>query len=120
MRCRSALEPVQLSFLWRPMLPDANDDVVETAVNGRADLAVTFSRRYLRSGLGDVGDRRRIAGRGRASAQGTPVRKGDVAWRLQPSLMAEARRRADAEGVAVNQPINVAVAQKLSALRKKE
>jgi hypothetical protein len=34
--------------------------------------------------------------------------------------MAEARRRADAEGVAVNQPINVAVAQKLSALRKKE
>lgn len=42
------LEPVRLSFLWRPMLPDANDDMVlETAVNGRADLLVTFNRRHF-------------------------------------------------------------------------
>ena len=44
----SVLEPVRLSFLWRPMLPDANDDMVlETAVNGRADLLVTFNRRHF-------------------------------------------------------------------------
>jgi putative PIN family toxin of toxin-antitoxin system len=44
----SVLEPVRLSFLWRPMLPDATDDMVlETAVNGRADLVVTFNRRHF-------------------------------------------------------------------------
>jgi hypothetical protein len=41
-------EPVRLSFLWRPLLPDANDDMVlETAVNGRADLLVTFNLRHF-------------------------------------------------------------------------
>jgi hypothetical protein len=44
----SVLEPLRLSFLWRPMLPDANDDIVlETAVNGRGDLLVTFNRRHF-------------------------------------------------------------------------
>src|SRR5436189_6417216 len=29
-------EPVRISYLWRPVLPDADDDLVlETAVNGR-------------------------------------------------------------------------------------
>jgi putative PIN family toxin of toxin-antitoxin system len=38
-------EPVQLAFLWRPVLRDADDDMVlETAVNGRADLLVTLDR----------------------------------------------------------------------------
>ena len=37
--------------------------------------------------------------------------------RLQPSLLEEARKLAEKEGVAVNQLINVAVAEKLSALR---
>jgi hypothetical protein len=37
--------------------------------------------------------------------------------RLQPSLLEEARKQAEAEGVAVNQLINVAVAEKLAALR---
>jgi len=42
------LEPVRLTFLWRPALPDANDDMVlETAVNGRADVLVTFNRRHF-------------------------------------------------------------------------
>jgi hypothetical protein len=36
---------------------------------------------------------------------------------LQPSLLDEAKRVAMAEGVALNQLINVAVAEKLSALR---
>lgn len=37
-------EPVQLAYLWRPALPDADDDMVlEAAVNGRADGSVTFN-----------------------------------------------------------------------------
>lgn len=35
----------------------------------------------------------------------------------QPSLLEEARRAAEAEGVALNQLINVAVAEKVAALR---
>ena len=39
-------EPVRLAYLWRPALPDADDDMVlETAVNGRADAIVTFNIR---------------------------------------------------------------------------
>ena len=40
--------------------------------------------------------------------------------RLQESLLDEARRVAAAEGVALNQFINVAVAEKLSALRTED
>ena len=45
------------------------------------------------------------------------MRKSNVALRLQESLLEEARRVAQTEGVALNQFINVAVAEKLSALR---
>jgi hypothetical protein len=45
------------------------------------------------------------------------MRKSNFALRLQPSLLEEARKLAHAEGVALNQLINVAVAEKLSALR---
>jgi hypothetical protein len=45
------------------------------------------------------------------------MRKSNFALRLQPSLLDEARQLAEAEGVALNQFINVAVAEKLSALR---
>ena len=45
------------------------------------------------------------------------MRKSNFALRLQPSLLDEARKIAEAEGVALNQLINVAVAEKLSALR---
>ena len=48
------------------------------------------------------------------------MRKSNFALRLQPSLLAEARRVAEEEGVALNQLINVAVAEKLSALRTVE
>ena len=48
------------------------------------------------------------------------MRKSNFALRLQPSLLEEARKVAAAEGVAVNQLINVAVAEKLSALRTEE
>ena|SRR5436189_4671645 len=42
------IEPVRISYLWRPVLSDASDDLVlETAVNGRADILVTFNRRHF-------------------------------------------------------------------------
>ena len=38
------------------MLPDANDDMVlETAVNGRADLLVTFNRRHFEAASATFG-----------------------------------------------------------------
>jgi hypothetical protein len=40
--------------------------------------------------------------------------------RLQPSLLTEARRVANSERVALNQWLNVCVAEKLSALRAEE
>jgi putative PIN family toxin of toxin-antitoxin system len=41
-------EPVWLDFLWRPVLSEADDDMVlETAVNGQADGIVTFNRRHF-------------------------------------------------------------------------
>ena len=45
------------------------------------------------------------------------MRSSNVALRLLPSLLEEAKRVAASEGVALNQLINVAVAEKLSALR---
>jgi hypothetical protein len=45
------------------------------------------------------------------------MRKSNFALRLQPSLLDEARKLAADEGVALNQLINVAVAEKISALR---
>lgn len=37
-------EPVHLFYLWRPQLRDAADEMVlETALNGRADALVTFN-----------------------------------------------------------------------------
>jgi len=63
---------------------------LETAVNGGADRGRRFNGE---------------------------MRKSNVALRLQGSLLEEARRVAETEGVALNQFINVAVAEKLSALR---
>ena len=48
------------------------------------------------------------------------MRRNNVSLRLQPSLLEEARRVAESEGVALNQFINVAVAEKLSALRTED
>ena len=39
-------EPGETHFLWRPQLHDPNDEMVlETAVNGQADILVTFNLR---------------------------------------------------------------------------
>jgi hypothetical protein len=48
------------------------------------------------------------------------MRRSNFALRLQPSLLGELRKAAELEGVAVNQLINVAVAEKVSALRTEE
>jgi hypothetical protein len=45
------------------------------------------------------------------------MRKSNFALRLQPSLLQELRGVAEAEDTTLNQFINVAVAEKLSALR---
>lgn len=38
------VEPVRLHYLWRPQLSDVADEMVlETAINGRADCIVTFN-----------------------------------------------------------------------------
>jgi putative PIN family toxin of toxin-antitoxin system len=38
--------PVHRQFFWRPLLADANDEMVlEAALSGNADLLVTFNRR---------------------------------------------------------------------------
>lgn len=39
------VEPIRISYLWRPVLRDPGDDLVlETAVNGRVDAVITFNR----------------------------------------------------------------------------
>jgi hypothetical protein len=48
------------------------------------------------------------------------MRKNNVALRLRSSLLEEARRVSETEGVALNQFINVAVAEKISALRTED
>ena len=50
------VEPIRISYLWRPVLPDPGDDLVlETAVNGRADVVVTFNRRDFEPAVGRFG-----------------------------------------------------------------
>jgi len=45
------------------------------------------------------------------------MKKSKFALRLQKSLLEEARKLAESEGVALNQFINVALAEKLAAMR---
>jgi putative PIN family toxin of toxin-antitoxin system len=38
------VQPILIRFLWRPVLRDANDDMVlEAAINGQANVIVTFN-----------------------------------------------------------------------------
>ena len=47
----SACAPVDVSFRWRPLLSDANDEMVlEAAINGRADRLVTHNIRDFAKG----------------------------------------------------------------------
>lgn len=54
----AAAESVRLAYLWRPMLSDANDDMVlEAAVNGGAAGIVTFNRRDFEASVRQFGIR---------------------------------------------------------------
>lgn len=48
------------------------------------------------------------------------MRRSNFALRLPPSLMAEARKAAETEGIALNQLIMLALAEKVSAMRTEE
>ncbi len=49
----AVVKPVRLAFLWRPMLPDVDDDMVlETAVNGQAHMLVTVNLRDFKPAAG--------------------------------------------------------------------
>jgi putative PIN family toxin of toxin-antitoxin system len=52
----SACEAVEVSFQWRPQLSDPNDEMVlETAVNGRADILITHNVRDFAKGAARFG-----------------------------------------------------------------
>jgi predicted nucleic acid-binding protein len=54
----AVIEPVRLVFLWRPRLKDVADEMVlETAVNGEADLLVTFNLKHLGEAASEFGIR---------------------------------------------------------------
>jgi hypothetical protein len=108
--------PVEISFLWRPMLRDADDEMVlEVAVNGRADLLAYVQRAgFRRSGPGRRDGR---AAGSRVAIVEERMTQANYALRLQASLKAEAERLAKAEGTTLNQFINVAVAEKIAVLR---
>ena len=48
------------------------------------------------------------------------MRRSNFALRVPPTLLAEARKAAESEGVALNQLINLALAEKVSAMRTEE
>jgi putative PIN family toxin of toxin-antitoxin system len=47
------VDPVRLAYLWRPLLRDTEDDMVlETAINGRAEILVTLNLRHFEAAKG--------------------------------------------------------------------
>ncbi len=49
-------QPVTMHFLWRPQLRDPCDEMVlETAINGEADVLVTFNARDFGAAPGHFG-----------------------------------------------------------------
>ena len=56
-------ERIRLSYLWRPAVSDPQDDMVlETAVNGRAQMIVTFNRRHFEPVAVQFGRKVRLPG----------------------------------------------------------
>ena len=48
------------------------------------------------------------------------MRRSNFAWRVPPTLLAEGRKAAESEGVALNELITLALAEKVSAMRTQE
>jgi len=90
--------------------------VLGPAANGQADAIVTVDNRDFGVRVERLGVQVLSPGKALHRLE-TAMRKSNFALRLQPSLLNEARKLAESEGVALNQLINVAVAKKLSALR---
>lgn len=45
------IKPIEIFYLWRPVLRDPDDEFVfETAINGQADVIVTFNIKDYREG----------------------------------------------------------------------
>lgn len=48
--------PVHRAFFWRPLLRDADDEMVlEAALSGNTDLLVTFNKRHFQPGASNLG-----------------------------------------------------------------
>ena len=93
-------------ILWRPALRDTKRRfLLETAVNGRADFLVDIQPARFRIGGRQVRAGGPGASAGPRATQETAMKKSYFALRLQPSLMEETRKVANAEAVAVNQLI---------------
>ena len=46
------VEPIEIFYLWRPQLKDIKDDMVlEVAVNGQADVIVTFNTKDFKPSI---------------------------------------------------------------------
>jgi len=55
-RMIGAATAVRLRYLWRPVMQDPNDEMVlETAVNGSAEVIATFNIRHLRGAAARFG-----------------------------------------------------------------
>ena len=113
-------EPIRIWYLWRPLLRDPGDDLAGNGCEWTCRRRGHAQSSRLCAGVGTLRIRSRGAGRRCATTGESLMKKSNFALRLQPSLMEEARKVAKAEGVAVNQLINVAVAEKVSALRTEE
>src|SRR5262249_54881090 len=108
-------------YLWPPVVADPDRDSVLENRRERAGRSIDhIQSATLRAGCRPVRHRDPGTSGSRATAGGSVMKKSNFALRLQPSLMEEAKKVAKAEGVAVNQLINVAVAEKVSALRTEE
>lgn len=110
------IEPVETHFLWRPRLRDPADEMVlEAAVNGRADVLVTFNRQRLWRHPPSVWHRGVKAAR--CPPENCPM-STTVTYplRLPRSIKAAAEQLAKAEGVSLNQLVATGVAEKLAAL----
>lgn len=122
--------PVQIGFLWRPVLSDpSNDMILATAVNGQADLLVTFNPGDFARAAMIFAHRHPSSTRCAASSArtceevvliGGVMRQSSFPLRLAASLQEEARKTAESEGISLNQLFNLAIAEKISALRTEE
>ena len=112
----SAAEPVDVHFMWRPLLPDPADELIlEAAVNGGAAAIVTHNVRDFRAAAQDL----RPAGHdtGSGSPRADRMSKSTYPLKLPTSVKNAAAELARLDGVSLNQFIAAAVAEKVGTIR---